>query len=131
MTQWFQNKPSAPLHPDPNELCDMLLKIIAQMDRDQMRYERACREYVTYHTQYELRKAQEILKAEGPQSIREATATVIVQQEYLAYMIAKAKMGAMRERLLTLRAEQTALQSLLRRQQEEWDAAGAVQKYGT
>jgi hypothetical protein len=130
MTQWFKNRPSVPLHLDPEGLSETVLRVIGQLHTEQTRYESACREYASAHVQYRLRKAQEILKAEGTQLNREAMAQVAVQHEHMAHIVAETKMGAMRERILTLRAELTALQSLLATQRAEWGAASAVQKYG-
>jgi hypothetical protein len=132
MSEWFKAKPPVPLHMDPEGLSEQLLSTIAQLHTEQNRYEKACREYAAAHVQYRLRKAQSMIKAEGlPMALREAEAQVAVQDEHSAYIIAECKMGAMRERILTLRAELTALQSLLATQRAEWNAASAIQRHGT
>ena len=131
MSEWFKAKPPVPLHMDPEGLSEQVLSTIAQLHTEQNRYEKACREYAAAHVQYRLRKAQAIIKADGAMVLREAEAQTAVQEEHSAYVVAEGKRGAMRERILTLRAELTALQSLLATQRAEWNAASAIQRHGT
>jgi hypothetical protein len=131
MSNWYMKEKRTPLHLDPDGLAEQILRVVAQSHTEQSRYEAACKAYAAAHVRYRARKAQEVVKAEGPQGLKEAYAQMLVESEHSDYVVGEVRMHAMRERILTLRAELSALQSLLARQKDGWRAAAAEQKYGT
>lgn len=120
------------LHNNPEALAAEIVGTIARLHGVHKLYETAVKAEAAALHYFKLEEAKAFLTfQEGTQKEREHSAFQAVEGLFREHQIAKARASAMKERMITLRGDLVAYQSLLSMLKTEMNMTRPMQRYGT
>lgn len=101
--------------PDLIQIDKELVRLSQSLGTAVEQYETVCREAASARSQYDIAKAQALLRADGTsRELREAEATLLCQPEMIECRIKENLMGALKERIRALQSVITVQQTRLK-----------------